>query len=102
MAAEGNRMAIEVEVTTAEEARTALDCQVEWILLDNMPVEQMGLIVEWRNSSGSTTRLEASGNITVDTVAEVAATGVDAISVGALTHSPAALDISLLVTRTHG
>ena len=102
MAAENNCMAIEVEVTTAEEAREALDCQVEWILLDNMPVEQMALIVERRNTSRSATRLEASGNITVDTIAEVAATGVDAISVGALTHSPTALDISLLVTRSHG
>jgi nicotinate-nucleotide pyrophosphorylase (carboxylating) len=102
MAAEDNRMAIEVEVTTAEEAREALDCQVEWILLDNMPVEQMALIVERRNTSGSATRLEASGNITLDTIADVATTGVDAISVGALTHSPTALDISLLVTRSHG
>jgi nicotinate-nucleotide pyrophosphorylase (carboxylating) len=102
MVAEDNSMAIEVEVTTAEEAREALDCQVEWILLDNMPVEQMALIVEQRNTSGSTTRLEASGNITLDTIAEVAATGVDAVSVGALTHSPTALDISLLVTRDRG
>jgi nicotinate-nucleotide pyrophosphorylase (carboxylating) len=61
----------------------------------------MALIVERRNTSGSTTRLEASGNITLDTVAQVAGTGVDAVSVGALTHSPTALDISLLVTREH-
>ncbi|NUR97260.1 MAG: carboxylating nicotinate-nucleotide diphosphorylase [Kribbellaceae bacterium] len=99
MAAENNSVAIEVEVTTAEEAAVALDCQVEWILLDNMSAEQMARIVERRNASGSTTRLEASGNITLDTIADVAATGVDAVSVGALTHSPTALDISLLVTR---
>lgn len=102
MAAEDNSLAIEVEVTTAEEAREALDCQVEWILLDNMTIEQMALIVGWRNTSGSRTRLEASGNITLDTIADVAGTGIDAVSVGALTHSPAALDISLLVTRNHG
>jgi nicotinate-nucleotide pyrophosphorylase (carboxylating) len=102
MAAEGNDIGIEVEVTTAEEAHEALDRQVEWILLDNMPVELMRAIVERRNTSGSATRLEASGNITLDTVADVAATGVDAISVGALTHSPTALDISLLVTAAHG
>ncbi|MET9312529.1 carboxylating nicotinate-nucleotide diphosphorylase [Kribbella sp. NPDC003505] len=102
MAAEDNGLAIEVEVTTAEEAREALDCQVEWILLDNMTIEQMALIVDWRNTSGSPTRLEASGNITLDTIADVAGTGIDAVSVGALTHSPAALDISLLVTRNHG
>ncbi|MFD7155582.1 carboxylating nicotinate-nucleotide diphosphorylase [Kribbella sp. NPDC059898] len=97
MAAEDADVAIEVEVTTPDEALEALDCQVEWILLDNMSVEQMAQIVERRNATGSTTRLEASGNITLDTVADVAGTGVDAVSVGALTHSPSALDISLLV-----
>jgi len=102
MAAEDNGMAIEVEVTTADEAREALDCRVEWILLDNMTIEQMAMIVEWRDTSGSPTRLEASGNITLDTIADVAATGVDAISVGALTHSPTALDISLLVAGNDG
>jgi nicotinate-nucleotide pyrophosphorylase (carboxylating) len=61
----------------------------------------MALIVERRNTSGSTSQLEASGTITLDTVADVAATGVDAVSVGALTHSPTALDISLLVARDH-
>ncbi|MFC6155155.1 carboxylating nicotinate-nucleotide diphosphorylase [Kribbella jiaozuonensis] len=97
MTAEGRTMAIEVEVTTAEEARQALDCRVEWILLDNMSAEEMVQIVERRNASGSDARLEASGTVTLDTIAGVAATGVDAVSVGALTHSPAALDISLLV-----
>ena len=67
-----------------------------------MTIEQMALIVEWRDTSGSPTRLEASGNITLDTIADVAATGVDAISVGALTHSPTALDISLLVAGNDG
>ncbi|WUJ75493.1 carboxylating nicotinate-nucleotide diphosphorylase [Kribbella soli] len=97
MTAEGRGMAIEVEVTTAEEAREALDCEVEWILLDNMSADDMAQIIEWRDNSGSKSRLEASGNITLDTVADVAAIGVDAMSVGALTHSPTALDISLLV-----
>jgi nicotinate-nucleotide pyrophosphorylase (carboxylating) len=97
MTAEGRGMAIEVEVTTADEARQALDCQVEWILLDNMSADEMVQIVERRNASGSDARLEASGTVTLDTIAGVAATGVDAVSVGALTHSPAALDISLLV-----
>ncbi|MEV6414554.1 carboxylating nicotinate-nucleotide diphosphorylase [Kribbella sp. NPDC051718] len=102
MTAEGRGLAIEVEVTTAEEALEALGCQVEWILLDNMPPEEMALIVKQRNASGSSAQLEASGTITLDTVADVAATGVDAVSVGALTHSPTALDISLLVARDHG
>ncbi|MFI5694673.1 carboxylating nicotinate-nucleotide diphosphorylase [Kribbella sp. NPDC051586] len=102
MTATGRDMAIEVEVTTAEEAREALDCKVEWILLDNMSAAEMAQIAEQRNTSGSDARLEASGTITLDTIADVAATGVDAVSVGALTHSPTALDISLLVTRNHG
>jgi nicotinate-nucleotide pyrophosphorylase (carboxylating) len=100
MAAEGRQVAIEVEVTTPEEAREALDCQVEWILLDNMSPAQMAEIIEWRNASGSGAKLEASGNITLDTIADVAATGIDAVSVGALTHSPEALDISLLVASS--
>jgi len=102
MTAEGRGLPIEVEVTTAAEAYEALDCQVEWLLLDNMRPAEMAGIVERRNASGSAARLEASGTITLDTVADVAAIGVDAVSVGALTHSPTALDISLLVVRDHG
>jgi nicotinate-nucleotide pyrophosphorylase (carboxylating) len=97
MAAGGQQLAIEVEVTTAAEAEEALACQVEWILLDNLPVEVMRSIVERRDMSGSSAQLEASGNITLETVADIAASGIDAVSVGALTHSAAALDLSLLV-----
>lgn len=97
MAAEGQDLAIEVEVTTLAEAHEALDCGVEWIMLDNMSAEDITLVVKRRDTSGSSSRLEASGTITLNTVADIAASGVDAVSVGALTHSPAALDISLLV-----
>ncbi|TCC54411.1 carboxylating nicotinate-nucleotide diphosphorylase [Kribbella pittospori] len=97
MAAEGQDLAIEVEVTTLAEAHEALDCGVEWIMLDNMPTEDITLVVKRRDTSGSNSRLEASGNITLNSVAGIAASGVDALSVGALTHSPAALDISLLI-----
>jgi nicotinate-nucleotide pyrophosphorylase (carboxylating) len=98
MATEGQELAIEVEVTTLAEARDALDCEVEWIMLDNMSTEDVALVVKERDASGSTCRLEASGTISLNTIADIAATGIDALSVGAITHSPTALDISLLVT----
>ena len=83
---------VEVEVDTLEELRDALDAKPEWILLDNMTTEQMreavALVV-------GRARLEASGGITLERVAEIAATGVDAISSGALTHSAPALDVAL-------
>lgn len=83
---------IEIEVDTLDELREALDAGPEWILLDNMTTEQMREAVA---IVGGRARLEASGGITLDRVAEVAATGVDAISSGALTHSAPALDIAL-------
>jgi nicotinate-nucleotide pyrophosphorylase (carboxylating) len=98
MAATGRHLAIEVEVTTLAEAHEALDCQVEWIMLDNMSTDVISSVVEQRDSSGSGCRLEASGTISLDTVADIAASGVDALSVGALTHSAPALDTSLLIS----
>jgi nicotinate-nucleotide pyrophosphorylase (carboxylating) len=85
-------LAIEVEVETLEQLQEALALNVERIMLDNMSLEMMAEAV--RRTAGRA-ELEASGNITLDTVAAVAATGVDLISVGALTHSVRALDISL-------
>lgn len=85
---------IEVEVRTLDELRQALSVQPppERIMLDNMDVEQMCQAV--RIAAGRVP-LEASGGVTLERATEVAATGVDCISVGALTHSPAALDISM-------
>jgi nicotinate-nucleotide pyrophosphorylase (carboxylating) len=88
---------IEVEVTDLEQARQALEQHVDWVLLDNMSPPDMRAAVRLRDRIAGATRLEASGNITLATVRRVALTGVDAISVGALTHSPDALDLSLLV-----
>ena len=85
---------IEVEVRDFEELRETLLLNVDRIMLDNMTILQLKEAVAM--AAGSVP-LEASGNITLDNVAEVAATGVDFISVGALTHSPKALDISLLL-----
>lgn len=83
---------IEVEVRSLAELREALHLAPDRILLDNMSVEEMREAV--RAASGRVP-LEASGGVTLETVAEIARTGVDFISAGALTHSVRALDISL-------
>lgn len=85
---------LEVEVKTLAELQEALGLQVDRIMLDNMSVAEMAEAV--RQSNGRVP-LEASGNVTLANVAAIAATGVDFISVGALTHSVRALDISLEV-----
>jgi len=85
-------LAVEVEVETLEELRSALRARPEWVLLDNMPADLMrACVVEARGICLT----EASGGITLERAAEVAATGVDAISLGCLTHSAPAVDLSL-------
>ncbi len=86
---------IEVEVTTLEQLREALAQPIDRILLDNMSLAQMREAVQ---IAAGRIPLEASGNVNLDTVAAIAATGVDYISSGALTHSVRALDISLDIT----
>ncbi|MFH1646513.1 MAG: nicotinate-nucleotide diphosphorylase (carboxylating), partial [Chloroflexota bacterium] len=83
---------IEVEITRPAEAREALEAGADTIMLDNMGPADMRQVVETVNGQA---RLEASGGITLANVREVAGTGVDIISIGALTHSYRALDISL-------
>jgi len=83
---------LEVEVTSREEAHDALQAGADIILLDNMPVDEMKNVVD---EVAGRVKLEASGGITLKNIREVALTGVDRISVGALTHSFTALDISL-------
>jgi quinolinate synthase len=89
---------IEVEVRTLEELRQALsiDPPLDRILLDNMSLETMRQAVA---IAAGRVPLEASGNVSLETVANIADTGVDFISSGALTHSVRALDLSLEVTR---
>ncbi|MBI2472082.1 MAG: carboxylating nicotinate-nucleotide diphosphorylase [Planctomycetes bacterium] len=91
---------IEVETRTLEEVSSALKADVDIILFDNMNIAQLKDAVEtvknWKPSQGHDKPLtEASGNITLENVHLVAQTGVDRISVGAITHSAKALDISL-------
>ena len=83
---------IEVECTTLAEVQEALDAQADIILLDNMTTPQMREAVQLVNGRAL---LEASGNMSLERVREVAETGVDFISVGALTHSVPAADLSM-------
>jgi nicotinate-nucleotide pyrophosphorylase (carboxylating) len=89
-----HRLPIEVEIKTWAELEEAVALRPERIMLDNMDVAQMRRAVEW---VAGRVPLEASGGITLEGVRAVAETGVDYISVGALTHSVVALDISLEV-----
>lgn len=86
---------VEIEVETIEQLEEVLEAGADLVLLDNMEPEQMQTAV--RLASGRAI-VEASGGITLETVREVASTGVDIISVGALTHSAPALNISLDMT----
>lgn len=85
---------IEVETTNLDEVREALSAQADIIMLDNMTTTDMAQAVKIINGQAKT---EASGNMNIPRLKEVAATGVDFISVGALTHSVTALDISMNV-----
>lgn len=87
---------IEVETRNIEEVKEALECGVDVIMLDNMDNKTMEQAVEIINGRAKT---EASGNVTLERVKEIAELGVDYISVGALTHSVNALDIGLYIER---
>jgi nicotinate-nucleotide pyrophosphorylase (carboxylating) len=87
---------LEVECSTLEEVDEALAAGAPWILLDNMNPPQLADAVA---HVAGRAKLEASGGFTLQTVGAVAATGVDFVSVGAITHSAPALDLSLLLTR---
>lgn len=86
---------VQVEVDTLEQLDRALAAGPDMILLDNMPTSMLIEGVERRNRSAPGILLEASGGINLDTIRPVAETGVDRISVGALTHSAPILDLAL-------
>jgi len=86
---------IEVEVKTIEELKEALENRVDRIMLDNMHGAQIVKAVDLIRSSGTDTEIELSGGVTLESIGELAASGADFISVGALTHSARALDIAL-------
>jgi nicotinate-nucleotide pyrophosphorylase (carboxylating) len=91
----GAGIPVEVEVDSLDELDEALGCAPEIVLLDNMPAEQLREAVRRRDTVAPKTLLEASGGVTLATVRGLAETGVDRISVGALTHSAPALDVAL-------
>jgi nicotinate-nucleotide pyrophosphorylase (carboxylating) len=89
--AAGKGLEVEVETRTLDEVARALALQVERIMLDNMPPDMMRQAVAL---TAGRAKLEASGNVTLDNVRQVAETGVDFISIGALTHSVTVFDVS--------
>ncbi len=92
----GHTVKIEVEVGTLEELKEALAVGCEIIMLDNMSCEQMAEAVKITDGKA---KLEASGNVTEETIKAIAQTGVDIISMGALTHSVKAFDISMKMLK---
>ena len=88
-------LAVEVEVDTLAQLERVLPLQVEWVLLDNFTHEETARAVALRDGAAVSTLLESSGNVDLDTIAGYAAAGVDAASVGRLTHSAPALDLGL-------
>ena len=88
-------LAVEIEVESIEELKSALKAEPEWIMLDNMPCDMMRECVRITREATKVTKLEASGGINLKTANAIAATGVDALSVGALTHSAPSIDLAL-------
>jgi nicotinate-nucleotide pyrophosphorylase (carboxylating) len=90
---------IEVETRNLQEVKEAVDSVADWIMLDNMSVEEIKKAVKVIHSTKKETKIETSGRIDLNNVREIALTGVDFISVGALTHSASGLDFSLLLVE---
>lgn len=88
------KLKIEVETRNLEEVREAVAAKADIIMLDNMPLEMMRQAVKLINGQAL---VEASGNVTLDTIRATAETGVDFISCGSLTHSAPAADISMKI-----
>jgi nicotinate-nucleotide pyrophosphorylase (carboxylating) len=89
------KLEIEIEVESLAELRNALEGEPEWVLLDNMSPAEMAECVEL---NAGRSKLEASGGITLKNVEAAAASGVDAISLGCLTHSAPSVDLSLEIS----
>jgi nicotinate-nucleotide pyrophosphorylase (carboxylating) len=88
-------MIVEVEIDSLDQLQAVLAELPDIVLLDNMSLDELRRAVEIRNSLAKTVDLEASGGVTLETVRAIAATGVDRISAGALTHSAGSLDVAL-------
>lgn len=90
----GNKFRVEIETTNLDEVNEALKCNADIIMLDNMTNEAMDDAVKLINGRAQT---EASGNMTIERIKSTAEIGVDFISIGMLTHSVKALDISMYI-----
>jgi nicotinate-nucleotide pyrophosphorylase (carboxylating) len=95
--ADPDRILIEVEVVNQSQLAEAIAAGVDRILLDNQSIESLASLVKIARQLNPVVQLEASGNVSLDTVAAIAATGVDFISVGVITHSAPVSDFSLQV-----
>lgn len=96
---EPDKILIEVEIASQQQLVEAVAAKVNRILLDNQSIESLASLVRIARQLDPTIQLEASGNVTLETVAAIAATGVDFVSVGSLTHSAPVSDFSLQVVR---
>lgn len=96
----GHMLRIEVEVKDIDQALFAVESGADIIMLDNMSVNEMKKVVATARSVKRGVMIEASGGVTLDNVRDIAETGVDLISVGAITHSARAVDISMKITGT--
>ncbi len=93
---QNTRVLIEVEVESHDELLEALDAGAERILLDNFSLDELRQAVRTNRERNGAAELEASGNVTLETIRDIAETGVDYISTGALTKNVAAVDLSML------
>lgn len=91
--ASNSQLPVEVEVETLDEVQAAIDAGADSLLLDNFSVDALRAAVD---RAAGQTRLEASGNVSLETLHEIAATGVDFISIGALTKNVHAIDLSMI------
>jgi len=100
-AGKGDPLEVEIEVSDLDSLRAVLPLEPDRVLLDNMSVDLLREAVDIRRSTGSVRpALEASGNVTMETIRAIAETGVDYVSVGALTHSAPAADFSLRIMES--
>ena len=100
LASEGHHLAkIEVEVENLNDLKEAVEGGSDIVMLDNMSIQDMKEAVNIVRTSKKDVILEASGNVSLENIREVAETGVDLISIGALTHSATAVDISMKIVR---
>ena len=86
-------MSVEFEVDTLEQLRNVLEGRPDIVLLDNMSTDELEEAVRLRNENAPNVLLEASGGITLQTIRAIAETGVERISIGALTHSARCFDL---------